>query len=415
MKKKRKRGKVYNVSTIIMFVLPLIFSFFLPLNGTRVIAALPGENVPMEAVVPAVERGVGDPFELEGWSQVELYWHELEQELGEYLPSWGIEDIWHRDGERFIPSLGELFNGLVRFLLREVLANIKLMGQLLMLAVAAALLKSLQGAFGSHEVARLTESVVFFVLLGIALGSFSLALQIGRDTVDNMANFMLALLPILLTLMASMGHVTSAALFHPIIIVAVNLMASLVRNVFFPLILFATILYLLNHFSPEFKINRLASLLKDAGIWGLGLMLTIFVGITGVQGVAGGIGDAVSLRTAKFMTGAVIPVVGKAMADAVETVLGYSLLLKNSVTLTGMIILTLIIVFPLLKLLALIVIFKFAGALVQPLGENSLAEALDTMSSCLSLIFAAVATVALAFFIGITIIIGASNAVVMLR
>jgi stage III sporulation protein AE len=415
MDHKTLRGKVSNVLAKILFMLPLAFIIFSPFGGTSVIAAFPLENVPAEIGFPPAGRDVVDPFEVEGWKQVETYWHELEEELGEFLPAWSIQDIWSRDGERFIPGLGELFTGLLRYLMREVLANIKLMGQLLLLAVAAALLKSLQGAFGSHEVARLTETVVFFVLLGIALGSFSLALKIGMEAIDSMVNFMLALLPVLLTLMASLGHISSAALFHPLIIVAVNVMASLVRNVIFPLILFATILYLLNHFSPDFKVNRLASLFKDASIWGVGLMLTIFVGITGVQGVAGSIGDAVSLRTAKFMTGAFIPVVGRAMSDAVETVLGYSLLLKNSVTLAGMIILALIIVFPLLKLLALVIIFKFAGAIVQPLGENSLADALDTMGSCLTLVFAAVATVALAFFIGITIIIGASNAVVMLR
>ena len=103
------------------------------------------------------------------------------------------------------------------------------------------------------------------------------------------------------------------------------------------------------------------------------------------------------------------------LSDAVETVIGYSLLLKNGATVTGLVIFSIIVVFPLLKLLALIIIFKFSGALIQPLGETTLGEALQTMSTCLSLVFAAVATVALAFFIGIAIIIGASNAVVMLR
>jgi hypothetical protein len=37
------------------------------------------------------------------------------------------------------------------------------------------------------------------------------------------------------------------------------------------------------------------------------------------------------------------------------------------------------------------------------------------MGNCLVLVFAAVATVSLAFFIGIAIIVGASNAAVMLR
>jgi len=346
---------------------------------------------------------------------VENYWRELETEVGEFLPSWNIRDIWKKDESGIIPGVGEIFRGLFRYLFREVVANLGLLGQLILLAVAAALLKSLQGAFGSEEVARLTESVAFFVLLGLALKSFTVALDIGRSTVDSMVNFLLALLPVLLTLLASMGHVTSASLFHPFIIFSVNFMASLVRNILFPLIFFATILYLVNHFSPHFKINRMADLFRDISIWGLGLMLTVFVGLTAIQGVAGGIGDALTLRTAKFMAGAFIPVVGKMLADAVETVLGYSLLLKNSTTIAGLVMLSLIVAFPLLKLLSLIIIYKISGALIQPLGETTLGEALHTMSNCLVMVFAAVATVALAFFIGIAIIVGASNATIMLR
>jgi len=350
-----------------------------------------------------------------GWEQVERYWDEVEEEMKDFLPSWSIENIWDGKKGNILPSLGEIPGGLIRYLFSEILANIHLLGQLLLLAVAASLLKNLQGAFGSEEVASLTEIIVFFVLLGIAMGSFTLAAETGKNAVEKMANFMLALVPTLMALMASLGHITSVSLFHPLIIFAVNLMASLIRNAIFPLIFFATILYLANYFSPHFKVSRLADIFKDICVWSLGLMLTLFIGLTAVQGVAGSIGDALTLRTAKYMTGTFIPVVGKMLADSVETVLGYSLLIKNSATVAGLVMLAMIIVFPLLKLLALVIIYKLSGALIQPLGETALGEALQTMSNCLVLIFAAVATVALAFFIGTAIIIGASNATVMLR
>lgn len=403
----KERGFVERIAGSILLVFVLVF--MMPLS----FAAGQGELHPEEFLPGSGENeGISS---LEGWDQVEQYWYELEREMGEFLPSWKFSDIWKRDGEGFVPGLRDLSGGLLRFLFAEVVTNLDLMGQLILLAVAASLLKSLQGSFGSEEVARLTEAVAFFVLLGLALRSFTLAVDIGRGAVDNMVNFMFALLPVLLTLMASMGHITSAALFHPLIIFSVNFMASMIRNVIFPLIFFATILYLVNHFSPHFKINRLADLFKDISIWALGLMLTIFLGLTAIQGVAGGMGDALALRTAKFMTGSFIPVVGKMLADAVDTVLGYSLLLKNSVTITGLIMLALIIVFPLLKLLSLILIYKVCGALIQPLGETTLGDALSTMANCLSLVFAAVATVALTFFISIAIILGVSNAAVMLR
>jgi stage III sporulation protein AE len=392
----------------VLLLLVLLFS------GIPFLPAAAEEEARTQVLKPGENAGE-EISSLEGWEQVEKYWRELEAEVGEFLPSWNIRDIWKKDEGGIVPGVGEILRGLCRYLFMEIVANLGLLGQLILLAVAAALLKSLQGAFGSEEVARITEAVAFFVLLGLALKSFTVALDIGRSAVDSMVNFMMALLPVLFTLLASLGHITSATLFHPFIIFSVNIMASLVRNVLFPLIFFATILYLVNHFSPHFKINRLADLFRDISIWALGLMLTLFVGLTALQGVAGGIGDALSLRTAKFMTGVFIPVVGKMLADAVETVLGYSLLLKNSATVAGLAMLSLMIAFPLLKLLSLIIIYKFSGALIQPLGETTLGEALHTMSNCLIMVFAAVATVALAFFIGIAIIVGASNATIMLR
>ena len=354
--------------------------------------------------------------ELEGWEKVEQYWNEMDKELEEFMPDWNIRDVFRRGPEETVfPSLQELFGALVRYFMNEIILNLRLLGQLILLAVMSALLKNIQSAFRNEEVSRLTEAVVFLVLLGLALSSFSLAVKIGKNAVNDMAGFMFALLPVLLTLLASLGHVTSVSLFHPLIIFSTNVMASVINNVVIPLILFATILYLASHFSSQFKVNRLADLFKDICIWILGLMLTLFTGLTALQGIAGSVGDALTLRTAKFMTGSFVPVVGKMLADAVETVLGYSILLKNGATIAGLITLALVVMFPLIKLLSLILIYKIAGALVQPVGETSIGDALNTMGNCLTLVFAAVATVALSFFIGISIIAGASNAAVMLR
>ena len=396
------------------FLMRVCLAFFVGLLiWTSPGEVLAGEETQASLFVTGDRESTSIPLP-EEWERVEKYWYELQAEMDEFLPAWQIGEIWKREGGGLVPYK-EFCTGLGRYLFAEVIANLGLLGQLLFLAVAAALLKSLQGAFSQEEVARLTEAVAFFVLLGLALKSFTLVVETGKSTVEGMVDFMLALLPVLFTLLASLGHITLVTLFHPFIIFAVHFIASLVSNIIFPLIFFATILYLVSHFSPHFKINRLADFFRDCSVFGLGLLLTLFIGLMTIQGVAGGIGDALALRTAKFLTGAIIPVVGSMLADTVETVVGYSLLIKNSATIAGLVILALMVIFPLLKILALIAVYKFCGAIIQPLGETTLGEALQTMSKSLTLIFAAVATVALVFFIGIAMLIGASNATVMLR
>jgi len=72
-------------------------------------------------------------------------------------------------------------------------------------------------------------------------------------------------------------------------------------------------------------------------------------------------------------------------------------------------------VFPMLKILVIGIIYRLAGSLVQPFGESQIGDALQTMSRCINLVFAAVAAVGLMFFIGVSIIIALGNITIMMR
>ncbi len=350
-------------------------------------------------------------------SDIDAFWTELQREVGEFMPNFSWRDIfdWFRPGEEGGLSLGEMLHGLWRFLWREVYLNLNLLGRLIFLAVVAALLKNLEKAFANDTVASLTQAVVYLALIIIAMQSFSVAVSLGRQTVDSMVEFILALIPLLLTLLATLGNFASAAIFRPIIIFAVNFFAALTRDLVFPLIYLTTILSVVNHFSPRITVGKMAELLRNVSVWTMGLSMTIFTGLLAIHGVASSVGDAVTIRTAKFMTGAFLPVVGGMLTDAVETVASATLILKNSVHLGGVLLLFYMVAFPLLKILALVFIYKLAAALIQPLGETNLCDSLNTMGNCLALVFAAVAIVSVIFYLGITIIAGAGNTSFMLR
>jgi stage III sporulation protein AE len=107
--------------------------------------------------------------------------------------------------------------------------------------------------------------------------------------------------------------------------------------------------------------------------------------------------------------------VGGAFADAIDAVIGYSLLLKNSIGILGLIILFGLCVFPVLKILAITIAYKIAAVLVQPLGDEGTAEALQDLSSSLGLIMVTVASIGLMFFMTIAIILGVSSLTTVLR
>ena len=347
--------------------------------------------------------------------EVNQFVNRINQELGEDIPRLNSDTI------RGIASKGIAFDWesiratfFNRFF-KEITANSHLMGKLLFLAVLCALLQNLQNSFESSAISLLAYSICYIFLIVIALTAFYNAVTLAKATVDTMVSFMEALMPLLISLLAGVGAITSAGLFTPLMLFCLTAVSLIVKDVVLPLLLLAAILQCINFFSDRYQISNLAGLFRQGGMAILGLTLVAFIGVITVQGVAGSVADGVTLRTAKYATSTFIPVVGKMFADTVELVMGASLLLKNAVGLFGIIALFTICAFPLIKLFSLIVILKIAGALVQPMGDEKMAKCLDAMGDNLLLVFGGVITVALMFFLAITIIIGVGSAAMMLR
>lgn len=374
-------------------------------------------TVAVPAQAEATEDMVQEQVRQLELQEIEAFWQELQREVGEYLPDITWKDFlaWISSGQGQGISLSEIFNGLWRYLWRELYVNLNLLGKLLFLAVIAALLKNLERAFASDSIAALSQAVVYLALITIAMQSFAVAIALGRETVSKMVELILALIPLLLALLASLGSFASSVVFRPLIIFAINFFATLTKDVVFPLIFLTTILSVVNYFSPRVTVSKLADLLKNAAVWIMGLSMTIFIGMLSINGLASMVGDAVALRTAKYVSSAFLPVIGGMISDAMETVAGATLILKNTVHIAGIVVLFYLVAFPLIKILALVSIYKLASALIQPLGETNLCDSLNTLGNCLALVFAAVAVVGIIFYVAITIIAGAANASFMLR
>jgi len=300
-------------------------------------------------------------------------------------------------------------------LFKEVAANTHLMGKLLFLAVLCAMLQNLQNSFEQSSISLLAYSVCFIFMAVIALTAFYNAVTLATQTVGYMVGFMEALLPLLISLLAGVGALTSAALFTPLMLFIISSVSIVIKDVVLPLLFLTATLDCLNYLSDKYRLSNLANLLKQAGMMTLGLLMVLFIGIITIQGAAGSVADGLTLRTAKFATSTFIPVVGKVLADTVELVMGASLLIKNAVGIFGVIAIFMICLLPLIKLLSLIVVIKISGALVQPMGDEKMAKCLDSIANNLLLVFGSVVVVALMFFLSITMIVAAGSAAMMLR
>jgi stage III sporulation protein AE len=368
---------------------------------------------------PPVDKPQGtvtdEQFESLGMEEIQSFWEDIVTKYGGYLPeSQKGNFLEFVKGEKEF-SLKEWFLGFLKFIFHEIIANGKLLGMLVLLTVLSALLQSLQSAFDKSNISKIADAVIYLVLIVVALNSFYVAASYAEEAIQQMINFIIALLPILLALIAATGGLISAAFFHPIVLLLMSTSGMFVKYFVLPLLFLATILSIVSTISDQYKVTKLANLLRNISVGALGIFLTIFLGVLSVQGTATAISDGIAVKTAKFVTGNFIPVIGRVFTDAADTVLSASALLKNTIGIAGVVILLLIVAFPAIKILSIALIYKLAAAILQPLGSNPVISCLDTIGKCVIYVFASLGIVSLMFFLTITVIVTAGNITLMFR
>lgn len=350
-----------------------------------------------------------------GIEEIKKFWDDIMTEYGGYLPeSQKGSLLQFLNGEKEL-SFQEWSKAFLKYIFHEIIANGKLLGTLILLTIFSMLLQLLQDAFSQSTVSKVAYALVYMVLMIIALNSFHIAIEYTVEAIQTMTSFILALIPLLLALMAASGGLISAAFFHPVILFLMNTSGVLIEKIVLPLLFLSALLSIVSTLTDQYKVTQLAQLLRNISIGLLGTFLTVFLGVISVQGATAAVSDGMAIRTAKFVTGNFIPVLGRMFTDATDTVISASVLLKNTVGIIGVAILLFIAAFPAIKVLTLAFIYKFTAALLQPLGGGPIIKCLDIISKSVIYIFAALAIVSLMFFLSITVIIAAGNITMMVR
>ncbi len=312
-------------------------------------------------------------------------------------------------------SISGIVNRIVKYLLEEVFLNVDILIKIIILAIICAILKNLQNSFLSESVGELAFFVCYIVIVSVLMVSFSTAMSMCVSIIDNMVSFMHSIIPLLISLLISTGNLSSAGVFQPILIMLVEIGATVIKNFFIPLIFFITVLNIVNNISDKVQLTKLSGFIKQICTWGIGLMLTVFIAVVSIQGTMGAVVDGVTSKTAKFALGTFIPVVGKYLADAADTVVGCTLVIKNASGLIAMIGIIVICLAPLLKILALVILYKLASAVVEPISDKKITNCLSDMANSLVFLLGITAAVSVMFLIAITVVISTTNLSTMIR
>lgn len=318
-----------------------------------------------------------------------------------------IKGDFSLDSKDLLKSLSKLF-------FQELTVSLGLLAKILAITLISSILTNLQSTFENSSISELANYITYVLIAILVISSFSQAMDLAKVTIDKMVGFMQIILPILLTLLTVTGGPNTRILFHPMILMTVNLIGVLIKSIILPLIFFSFIISIISNISNRVEFSKLSELGRQVITFIITGALTLFIGIITIYGLGSKM-DGLTIRTAKFAIDKFIPIVGGFLSDAVEAVVGCSGILKNGLGFIGLLTLLLICILPIIKIVALLLVYKVITVVIQPLGSSNLVEFFNQVGKSLTLILISLLSTATMFFITITIIVEAGNNLLMLR
>ena len=309
-------------------------------------------------------------------------------------------------------SFSQLGKAVVSLLFKEVGSVLKLAISMIVIAILCTLLKNLQDAFSTQSISQIAFYACYAVMVMLLSKSFLISISVAKDVINGVADFMAAILPVLVTMIALAGGVTQAATIDPIVMAAVVIIPRIYVTVIIPLIMVGFVLQFANNLSEEHKIDNLCKLLKQWTVWLQGIIITSFIALLTIRGITSTTIDAVALKTTKFAVDNFIPIVGKAFSDAIASVAGYSLIIKNAISGIGLMVIILIILYPIIKMILMAFIYKMSAALVEPISDKRITSTIAATGDSLVLLLSCVLSVSLMFFVLLAIMASAGKFIV---
>ncbi|MDE6732656.1 MAG: stage III sporulation protein AE, partial [Oscillospiraceae bacterium] len=200
---------------------------------------------------------------------------------------------------------------------------------------------------------------------GIAAAAMYEVLEGSLAAISAAANFMLVFIPVLTGISAALGHTLTAAAVNSAILGGTQLFSQLAANFLAPFCGAILGVSTAGAVQPQFKLDKLAEVIKKIVVWALSLVMTIFMGVLSLQTAVSAASDNAAIKTAKFVVSQGVPLVGGTVSDAVNTLQSGISILKSSVGVYGMIAVGVMIV----PVLASLICYKLAALAAEGLAE----------------------------------------------
>ncbi len=311
---------------------------------------------------------------------------------------------------------GEIELNFVNFLqiiFDSILGGIGNLVPIFCIVLAVTLLCGLINHIKSDAVENSAHAVIDFVCVGIVVvlisGVIFSLLSDVRGVLNLIKTQMDLLFPIILTLVASVGGAVSVGFLQPTLAILSNVILTIFDVVLVPIFIIRFIFLVLGSISDGVKLNKFDTLFGSIFKWIAGICFSVFSGAMLLQGMVAGSFDNVSIRATKFALKNYVPILGGYLSDGFNIVMASSVLIKNAIGLSGILLLLATILSPVAKIVVFDLGLKLTASIIEPITKSKVSDFLMKVSKLMSMLIMIVLGIGFMYLFSIGLLLCTAN------
>lgn len=269
------------------------------------------------------------------------------------------------------------------------------------LMLASILCAAAEG-FGSGA-ARLAPWCGVLAVTAISAGEMTSFLALGAQTVGELAATAKLLLPTLAAAMASGGLVATAGAWQIATLFACNGMLEGMERVLLPLTYCFVGISAAGVLLPESNLEQLAEGVRKAISWALCAMVGIFTAYLSLSNVLTGTADRTAVKAARLAISGTVPVVGRILSDAAESVLAGAGALRGTIGALGIAAILSVALVPLVRLGMQYLLYQAAAFVAAAVGTKEVQKLLQAIAGAFGLVLGMTAACALMLVVALLV------------
>ena len=344
-------------------------------------------------------------------------------EIDEVLKNLGERENSLFTNEGFWSKLQKLINGkesynfvdiisvIASLFLDNLSGIIPILALICAVAIVSSLLLKLRGKALNKPLGDIIHFCTFAVIVVAVLSAVLQLVKLTSTTLDMLKKQMEICFPILLTLMASLGAGSSVAIYQPLIAILCGAIMQLFTSVLLPIFSLCIIFGVIGNLTSSVKLTKFTKFLESSFKYIIGFAFTIFSGFIAISGIVAGSYDGISIRATKFAVKSYIPIVGGYLSDGFSIIMASSVLIKNAIGYSGLIIMFLTIISPVLKIILFKLGLSLVAGIIESVADDRVTNFISNTAKSLSMLTSIILAFSFAYLICVGLIMCSANLV----